>query len=73
MLNSILQKNAKKHVRKTNFAMTYTKELLQQAINEVKRGRPLASVAKEFSIPRTTIRNNLNKSEIGNWEKKLFF
>jgi predicted transcriptional regulator len=40
----------------------YTPEELQQAVSEAKKGHPLSSIAREFSIPRNTIRDHLRSN-----------
>jgi len=61
----------RKYTRKTNFA-SYSKNLLRQAINEVKSGTSVASVANELNIPRTTLRHHLAGS-VGKWGRTTIF
>jgi hypothetical protein len=47
----------RKYIRKQE--KTYDREMFRQGVQEVRRGKPLLTVAKEFNIPRNTIRGHL--------------
>jgi DNA-binding protein Fis len=51
----------RKYTRKTDMTNNYSEESLLQAVNEIQNGMPLLTAAKEFGIPRSTLRRKHEK------------
>lgn len=59
MISCLVSGMPRVYQRKTKQGQ-YDPRLLSQAIDEVKKGRPLSTVSKELKVPRSTIRRHLD-------------